>query len=144
MKKSVSITFDSVTVVVEGETDKELLEKAKIAALEEMKQKMPPITYSINDYNEDALTVELAQPGTTVKTQNGKLGIITAINRKSINITLADGVPLQGPAIAFLKSDAAFEEARHKREDWDKPDWQEGHSAYFKNGKEIHEVVVGK
>ncbi|WCK57516.1 hypothetical protein PP175_25965 (plasmid) [Aneurinibacillus sp. Ricciae_BoGa-3] len=141
MEKSVTITLSPMTFVVKGKTNEELVENAKQAMLEQLQKQFPSIAVSINDAN--VLTDEQATPGTIVATKEG-IGIITALNEKTINVTLTAHRMVQGAPQAFKLSTATFEEARSKRADWMKPNWSEGDTAYLKNKGNIEEVVVGK
>ena len=144
--KTVTLTLASATFVVEGNNDKELLENAKKAMAEQLlNREFPHITYSITDL--DSLTFDKVYAGQIVETdKDGTLGIVTGVNKKTINVTLINHRNISGAPQFFKTSKATFEEARSKRDEGYKKInfWSEGYSGYFKNHEGIHEVVVGK
>ncbi|MEI2357874.1 hypothetical protein [Mesobacillus zeae] len=138
-----TLTLAPTTLIVNGNTDEELFENAKKAFVEQLeKSEFPHITYSIND--EDVLSIDTALPGLIVETKSGDKGIITAVNKKNINVTLTGHKNVSGPPQAFKKSFATFEEARSKRAEIMKPDWFEGDTGYIKAADAIHKIIVGK
>ncbi|WP_028393979.1 cupredoxin domain-containing protein [Bacillus cihuensis] len=141
--KSVTLTLAPATFVVNGNSNEELLENAKKALTEQLTNSIfPHITYAINDA--DVLTHESAFPGMIVETNNGDKGIITAVNRKNLNVTLTKHRSVSGPPQAFKKSSATFSDARSLRHEIMKPDWFEGDTGYIKTREGIREFVVGK
>lgn len=143
--KLVTITLASASFIVEGNTDMELLENAKKAMAEQLATgKFPQITYSINDSN--ALSINNVLPGKIVESKDGNVGIVTGVNKKTINVTYTNHRSVQGPPENFKTSDIPFEQARSKRKNAgiEIDFWFEGYSGFFKNKGEIHEVVIGK
>ena len=143
--KLVTLSLASASFVVEGNTNEELLENAKIAMAEQLATgKFPHITYSISDAN--ALTFENAFPGQIVESKDGNIGIVTGVNKKTINVTYTNNRSVQGSPGIFKLSNVPFEQARSKRRNSsiEMDYWMEGESGYFKNDGEIHEVVIGK
>ncbi|MDX1699618.1 MAG: hypothetical protein R3250_03320 [Melioribacteraceae bacterium] len=143
--KLVTLTLATASFLVNGETDKELLENAKKAMAEQLSRgDFPQITYGINDPN--ALTFDNVLPGLIVESKDGKVGIVTGVNKKTINVTYNNHVSVQGSPHLFKKSDVPFEQARSKRRDASitVDMWMEGESGYLNNKGEIHKVVIGK
>lgn len=143
--KLVTLTLASASFVVEGNTDKELLENAKKAMAEQLTTgKFPHITYSINDAN--ALSFDNVLPGKIVESKDGNVGIVTGVNKKTIAVTYTNHRSVLGPPENFKASDIPFEQARSKRKhsSIETDFWYEGNSGYFKNKGEVHEVVIGK
>ncbi|MCM3358068.1 hypothetical protein [Psychrobacillus sp. MER TA 171] len=144
-QKTVALTLATMNFKVTGESNEEFLENAKKALVEQLNTGIfPHITYGV--YEDNVLTFDTAFPGQIVEATDGKLGIITAINKETINVTLKNGISVQGPPAAFKSSTATFEEARSKRNELDKQNnyWFEGYSAYIKTAQGVKEVVVGK
>lgn len=146
MKKKITITLRPISVVVEGKDERELLENAKRSLIEQLNQYFPPYSYSINDA--DALDFSNVTPGMIVQDNRKTLGIITAVNEKTINVALAGGRLVQASPQLFQPSDATFEEARSRRITNDVTKemniWREGDSGYMKSKYGIDPVVVGK
>lgn len=143
--KSVTLTLATASFLVEGKTDKELLENAKIAMAEQLTNgQFPYITYGISDAN--ALTIDKVSPGKIVESTEGRLGIVTGVNKNRMNVTYVNNISVLAPPENFKSSDATFEQARSKRsESYKKVDfWDMGLTGYFKNKGVIHEVVIGK
>lgn len=141
--KSVTINLHPVTVYVSGDTKEELLKNAEEQFIKTIQTKFPGYQYSVVEGK--VLTRAEARPGIIVEDNKGILGIITAVNPKTINVAQAPGGRVvQGPVDLFKKSDATFKQARGKRPKFDCDFWVEGDSGYLlKDGKYI-EVVVGK
>ena len=142
MNKTVTFTLQPVSVNATGATQEELLENAKKELIKQLEGKFPSYSYSVNDT--DSLTFDTVKIGLIVETKDGDKGIVTALNKKTINVTLTGGRNVQGAPQAFKKSDATFEEARSKRESSIGEDFYEGHSGYLKTNDGIKEVVLGK
>lgn len=64
--------------------------------------KFPKITYSIIDAN--ALTFDTVYEGLIVVSDEGKLGIVTGINKKFINVYYTNGIGVSGPPQLFKTS----------------------------------------
>jgi hypothetical protein len=144
-EKSVTLTLDSITFKVNGNSTEELVQNAKIALAEQLSSgKFPSVTYSIGDAN--ALSIETAYAGLIVESNDGKIGICTAVNKKTIHVTYQNHISVAGSPTIFKASSAKFEEARSKRRDADKKLnwWSEGFTGYLKTGEGIIPVVVGK
>lgn len=143
-QKIVALTLASTTFTVEGSNEKEWLENAKKALVDQLVAgKFPHITYSINDA--DVLTFENVFPGMIVETtQSGDKGIVTAVNKKTIHVKLKIRGEVSGTPQAFKRSTATFEEVRLRRESYMKDTWTEGDTGYIKTTNGIREVVVGK
>ena len=145
MKKNVTLNLSAMNFIVEGKDDAELIANAKKAMIEALKVSFPHVTYSISD--DDVLNEKDARPGTIVKDEDGKLGIITAYkpnNKRPIAVTYANGVRVDGYFSNFKLAEVTFEEARYKRREFEKPEWAEGNSGYLKIKDKIAEVVIGK
>lgn len=154
MKKAITITLSPISVVVEGNTDKELIENAKTEIIKQMELKFPHFSYAVD--SADALTLQNVFEGAIVETKEGAYGIITGVNKKTINVTLTGGRGVQGAPQAFKSSDISFEKARSKRrmhsltnsEDGIKSEflmeWSEGETGYLKAKDGVKEVVIGK
>lgn len=154
MKKAITITLDPITVVIEGKTDKELLENAKIEMIKQIQIQFPHFSYSVD--SADALTFENSHEGSIVETKEGAFGIITGVNKKSINVTLTGGRSMQGAPQYYKLSDVSFEKARSKRMMHSLTntgdgkvseffmEWSEGETGYLKVKDGIKEVVIGK
>lgn len=154
MRKTVTISLKEISVVVDGENDKELLANAKKAVVEQINTKFPSCTYSISGVG--ALSFETAYPGTIVSDNNGDLGIVTGVNQKTINVTLTGGRGVYGAPNLFSVSEATFEEARSKRRNFNIENvttgessslncgWYEGDTGYLKVKDNERQVVVGK
>jgi hypothetical protein len=143
MQKQLTFHLNPVTVIVTGATEKELIENAKKAVIFQMQLKFPKFQCSISDLS--ALTLETAFPGMIVEdSKDGILGIVTSIGKNRLYVTLTGNRDVSGDARLFKKSNASFEEARSRREDFMKNLWTEGDSCYGKVNGEIKELVVGK
>ncbi|PLS19460.1 hypothetical protein CVD28_03320 [Bacillus sp. M6-12] len=142
MEKAVTLILDPVTIIVEGKTDKELLENAKKAYIEQLEKQFPHFSYSVNEA--DVLTFDTVKVGMVVENKSGEKGIVTSLNKKTINVTLTGHRAVQGAPQAFKKSSATFDESRSKRHEFMKPDWTEGDTGYLETKERIVEVVVGK
>lgn len=146
MEKLVSLTLNTASFLVKGANDKELLENAKKAMIEQLQNgQFPSITYGINDA--DSLTFNNVLPGMIVEsTSDRKLGIVTGVNKKTINVTYKNFISVQGNPNLFKLSNATFEEARSERDKIRIEDgfWDTGYSGYLHNNGNIYEVVVGK
>lgn len=142
MKKTVTITLKPISVIAEGASNEELLENAKSALIKQLEEKFPSYSYSVNDA--DSLTFETVKIGFIVESNQGDKGIVTAINKKTINVTLKGGIGVQGGPQAFKKSEATFEEARSNRGESLEDEFYEGNSGYLKTPDGIKEVVIGK
>jgi hypothetical protein len=142
MKKAITLALDPVTLVVEGKTEKEQLENAKKALITQLEKQFPHYSYSINDA--DVLTFDNVKVGMIVETKEGDKGIVTSLNKKTINVALTGHRGVQGPPQAFKVSSATFEEARSNRDEFMKPDWREGDTGYLVTKDKVVEAVVGK
>jgi len=140
-KKAVTLDLSPITLFVTGKNDKELLENAKIAFIEEISKKFPSLSYSINDAN--ALTMQTIRVGQIVECDKG-IGIVISKAQKRVRVTLTGQRTLSGTPELFTPSSASFEEARSKRPSFNKDEWFEGSSGYIKVANKIESVVVGK
>ncbi len=141
--KSVTLNLAPTTFVVSGKTNEELLANAKKAFIEQISKNLfPHIKYSISDA--DALTMETSFPGLIVETEEGLKGIVTAVNKKTIDVMLVGHLDANGEPQAFKKSNATFEEARSIRCESSMLNWNEGDSGYLKTENGFEPVVVGK
>lgn len=143
-QKTVTLTLAPVSLTVSGNSNEELLAQAKLALAEQLKDGVfPHITYGV--YDADALTFDTVAAGQIVESNDGKLGIVTGVNKKTIHVTYKNGQSVAGSPQGFKASDATFEEARFERNASYKGDmWFEGTGAYLQNKDGIHEVVIGK
>jgi len=144
-KQTVTLTLSSMSFVVEGTNTEEMVAQAKLAMAQQLKDGVfPSLTYSLND--ENALSLNTVSSGLIVESNDGKLGIVTAVNKKTIAVTYKNGVSVTGSPQMFKTSDATFEDARSVRPESYKTSelWFEGSGGYMKNKEEIHEIVVGK
>lgn len=143
--KTVTLTLATASFKVEGKTNEELLENAKKAMAEQLTNGIfPQITYGVHDA--DVLSFETAFEGQIVESTEGRLGIVTRVNKKTIQVTYVNHITVAGSPQGFKTTNATFEQARSKRSETDKKVnyWTEGHSGYVKTADGIHEIVVGK
>lgn len=149
MKNIVSITFkDGIKVNVEDAnkyTNKELVKIIEEKLLEELKRNIPSFTYSL--LNEDDLTFEDIYVGMIVDIGKQGYGIVTKINKKSINVNGKNGIALQGHPLAFKRADEKIkaEDVIWKRFDYNmhKSDsWYEGDTGYFSFKSGIKPVIL--
>jgi len=145
MAKTITIQLDSMSFVVDGTSNEELLENAKREMMKQLSIKFPHFSYEISDA--DVLSLENAHPGVIVKDSKGKLGIITSVNPKNkrpINVTFKGSISVAGTPQCFKLDNSTFDKARSVRPDYQTDDWYEGDSGYLKNKTDLIEVVVGK
>lgn len=143
--KTVTLNLDAISVVVEGATKEQLLENAKQAVIQQLMQKFPHFSYSVNDVG--ALTFDTVQVGMIVESNDGHFGIITGVNQKTINVCLTGNRIIQGSPTLFKKSDVSFEQARSKRPDWaiESKYFAEGTAGYLQvKENQLVPVVIGK
>ena len=143
--KTVTLTLATASFKVEGNTNEELLENAKKAMAEQLTQgNFPHITYGVHDSS--VLSFENVFEGQIVESTEGRLGIVTVVNKKTIHVTYTNHITVGGSPQGFKPSTATFEQARSKRDEADKKTnyWAEGHSGYIKTADDIYEIVVGK
>ncbi|WP_394555920.1 hypothetical protein C1N61_32595 (plasmid) [Priestia aryabhattai] len=142
--QKVILYLDPIEVVVEeGETVEELLENAKNATKEQIKEKFPRFQYSLVEPN--ALSMEKAKPGMVVEV-DGEVGIITVLNRKNIKVVISGNRLINGSPEAFKLSDKTYKEAMVPRRIMEgmQDYFCEGDCGYISyNGEEIP-VVIGK
>ena len=81
-----------------------------------------------------------------LESKDGNVGIVTGVNKKTINITYTSHRSVQGPPELFKTTDIPFEQARSKRKKSNivTDFWYTVYSGYFKNKGEVHEVVIGQ
>lgn len=142
MKNSVTFKFPPITVPAEGKNEKELLEHAKAALIEQLQKEFPFFEYSFHDI--DALTYDNVTEGLIVEWQKGAKGIVTRVNKNNIYVVLTGHRIIKAEPQAFKRSNATFEEARSKRFEFEQDVWREGDSGYLQVEDGIVEVVVGK
>lgn len=144
--KTVTLNFAPVNIQVSGNTPAELLENAKKAFVEQISiASLPHVSsYSVGSVN--ALSFETVFTGQVVENNDGKCGIVTQVNKKTIYVTYPSGVTGSGSPSLFISSDASFEKARYRRTTSEKQVnyWNSGHSGYIKLKTGIKEIVVGK
>lgn len=142
--KTVTISLSPVSVKVEGSTKAEMLENAKKALIEQLEKQFPQFSYSVSEG--EVLTIDTAHAGMIVECNEGKKGIITGVNQKTINVTYSNGVSVSGSPQLFKPSEATFEEARSKRQDFmvKANMWTEGNAAYLNNKGTFIPVIIGK
>lgn len=56
-------------------------------------------------------------PGKIVESKDGNVGIVTGVNKKTINVTYTSHRSVQGPPELFKTTDIPFEQARSKRKE---------------------------
>lgn len=153
MSKVVDVIVDlkpmTISVEVNAESRELLLEKTKEALLSQIDEKFDTLNKTI--VNPDALSMETVTPGLVVAVEtegNGEeYGIITAVNKKTVDVALKDGTILNGPASSFQKADV---------EDIDQfiwgrslaarqaGTWYEGNTAYLNTNEGTLPIVFGK
>lgn len=144
--QTVTLNLAPVTIKVSGNTREELLVNAKKALVAQLSaESMLRITsYTVGAA--DALDFETVFTGQIVESSDGKLGIVSQVNKKTIYVTYTTGATVQGPPTLFKASEATFEEARKQRTAGEKEInfWSTGFSGYIKVKDEILPVLVGK
>lgn len=143
--KTVTLTLVTTSYKVEGKNNEELLENAKKAMAKQLSNGIfPQITYGI--HHSDVLSFDSVFAGQIVESLEGKPGIVTGVNKKTIHVTYVNHISVSNSPQVFKSSDASFEQARSKRSEIDKKInyWAEGYSGYIKTADGIHEIVVGK
>jgi len=149
MKKfSVTLDLNPITVEVESNSGNrdELVELAKAELLKQLVVKFPKLSFSISEGEQ----LKNPHPGMLVriKDKSGGLneaGIITAVNTKSINLTLKGGRNLRVSIGLLSKDDSIkFEDVFTARDDFMLDIWDEGDTGYMVNKNEITPVVCCK
>ncbi|MED4284829.1 hypothetical protein P4679_23180 [Priestia megaterium] len=142
--QKVILHLDPIEVIVEkGKTENELIENAKKAVREQLKEKFPSAKYSLVDMN--ALSLESVKPGMVVEVDN-QVGIVTVVNKKKINVVISGNRIITGTPEAFKASKKTFKEAMVPRrlmvgmEDY----YCEGDCGYISYQGEKIPVIVGK
>lgn len=156
---AIELTLAPIIVTVDAGADKEVIERAKKAALEEIAKNFPRVQYRKVEIG--ALTQETVKCGMLVEEVGNpkNKGIVTAINQKTINVTLTGRRSVQGNATLFRLTNAPFEEVAsfYKKFEMTQttPDgepiqtnnidyFSEGSAGYLHNKGEITPVVIGK
>lgn len=156
---TIELTLAPIRVTVEAGTEKEVIERAQRASVEEISKTFPRAQYRKVD--EGALTQETARPGMLVEEVGNpkNKGIVTAINQKTINVTFTGRRSVQGNATLFKITKAPFEEVasfyKPMQVNQTTPDGQpmdthsvdfysEGDAGYLHNKGEVIPVVIGK
>lgn len=117
---NVTLEVSPVTVkleVPENCTDKEIVNLAKQEYIKEISKQFPRLIYQISDGN--TLNFGNVYVGQIVK-EKDRYGIITKINKKSINVATQSGI-LQGPPPCFSPAESDIK--------IDKIMWQRSESA---------------
>lgn len=147
MKNIVRITFKN-EIEVEIENAEELTKEELFKAIEEsviakIKERLPAYVYSIHDA--DVLTFSNVKPGIVIDAGDNGYGIVTKVNKKTINVSTKDGA-FQGPPTAFGKVD---DEVKIEDIMWERGigykqrgDWNEGNTGYLVVKDDIHKVVL--
>lgn len=111
---NITITLSPITVTVErGATDKDTLLAAQKALIEQLNTKFPYYTYGVS--SADSLTFENVKIGMIVeeadpKDKKPRYGIVTGINKKTINVCYKNRILVQGPPQLYKLSKKTFEE----------------------------------
>ena len=153
MNKDLNVTIDlsAITVSIHANPDNkdEVIEKAKEVFLSEVQRKFPQFHLTVSET--DVLSMETVTTGLVVTAvlKNGEKepGIITAVNKKTIDVVLENGSILNGPATAFeVNSIQNLDEVV-----WGRPEqvkeanmWYEGNTGYLVTSEDIVPVVLGK
>jgi len=147
MKKfSVTLDLNPVTVQVESDSadhDK-LIELAKVELLKQLAVKFPKLSFSVSEGE----LLENPHPGMLVRIKDksfNEVGIITAVNTKSINLTLKGGRSIRA-SIGLLSKDYSikFEDVFTARDEFMQDSWDEGDMGYMVNKNEITPVICCK
>lgn len=147
-KMKVTLDLSSITVEVTANknNDKEILEAAKKAVLEQLAVKFPKFSYAIA--SADTLTMEEVAIGTTVNVEVNKkteVGIISGKNQKTIDVALKGGRILQGhPSNFRLNTTANPDEIVWGQQIKGETTWIEGDTGFLNTGKETVAVILGK
>ena len=145
-KVVLSYTLPPILVEVEKGTDAEMLERGKRALIEKLKEGIPKST-KINLEQLGALSFETVKPGMIVEILDAgvhKFGIVTKVNRKTINVVTRTGVVFQGPPSGFKESSIPFEEVCCVRKKTEySSGYQEGDAGFLNvNGGDFELVPV--
>lgn len=132
--------------VPENYTDKEILELAKKEYIKEISKKFPRVGYQISDGN--TLSFDNVYLGQIVMDRN-RYGIVTKINKKTINVATQSGI-FQGPPSCFgvvedkVKPESVLWERTKGAKELDL--WIEGNVGYLalKQDNKVVPVVIGK
>lgn len=144
--QTVTLKFEPVSIQVAGNNSAELLENAKKAFVEQLTAETMPRVTSYSVGTADALIFDTVYAGQIVESNEGKLGIVSQVNKKTIYVTYQNGDAVSGSPVFFKPSDATFEEARSRRipQAKDINFWSDGNTGYIKTKEGIREVIVGK
>lgn len=144
--QTVTLNFAPVAIQVAGNNSAELLENAKRAFVEQLTADTMPRVTSYSVGSADALNFETVYEGQIVESNDGKLGIVNQVNKKTIYVTYTDGATVSGSPGLFKTSEATFIEARNHRPKGDKELnlWSPGNTGYIKIKTGIKAVCVGK
>lgn len=146
---NVTLEVNPVSVklkVPDNYTDKEIIELAKKEYINEISKKFPRITYQISGGN--TLSFDNLHLGQIVK-EKERYGIVTKINKKSINVATQSGI-LQGPPSCFssAEGDVKVEEVLWQRSERAKEldMWIDGNVGFLalKQDNKTIPVVIGK
>lgn len=142
--KTVTIQLNPISVKADGKTKEEIIANAKKELIKQLEKQFPVCSYSISEG--DVLTMDKAHPGTIVQDEKGMKGIITGVNTKAISVMYSNNSHVQGSPQLFKLSNATFEEARSKRDEFMVKSnmWSEGNTGYLNNNGTLIPVVVGK
>lgn len=147
---NIEVCLNPVRIQVENiENDELLMKRIQEKVLEEISQNFPK--FKCSKINIDSLTMETVRVGMVVEEVNNPLrkGIVTAINNKTINVTLKGKKDMQGPPQVYRKSNASFEEAGSFYNELNVGDmpidfYTEGEAGYLYYNNDIIPVVIGK
>lgn len=142
---NVKISLDDIMVKVtktEGMTDMEILELAKKEAIKQLENKFPRLSYSITD--KEQLTFDDINLGKVV-TVDGRYGVVTKINSKTINVATISGTSQGHPTCYKDAGDVPLSKVLWARPQWKKDmGWTEGDVGYTAATGEVLPVVVTK
>lgn len=146
-KMKVTLNLSSITVEVSADptNNKDILEKAKAAALEQLAIQFPKLSYSVASV--DALTMDTVQIGQTVgvSVKNEIVtGIVSGKNTKTINVTLSGSRMLQGSPANFTHKEVTDPETVVWGQKIDSTIWVEGDTGFLNNGGTKIPVIIGK
>lgn len=144
-KKKIGVKVEIPPIIVEIEdvgTTKEKMLAAKEAVKRKLEQSFPACGFSIVPLGVlDFTTVEVGM--VVVDNNKPRVGVVTAINRQTINVGFKGGTIAQGPPECFSRGTAKIEELCNFPDEGD-TELYEGNVGYIRasGGKDVLVVVV--
>lgn len=144
--KVVTLRFKPVDILATGNSPDELLANAKNIFNKQLA--------SCNQLEVDSYSVSAASPvnidtvfaGQVVESLDGTPGIVHQVNKRTIDVSLANGPLVSGSSTLFKPSDCVFRKARKSRNSEDRQNnvWPPGIGGYIMTDFGPAPVIIGK